>query len=110
MKNEPVRARLVRIEALSYFTLEVARPSDSLGRISDLTAQARQASEQMRRDGVPVRFVRSVFVPEDEVCLYVFGVLGGGRDRGRALRRASVRAVGPTVTESDRGNDDEHSR
>ena len=34
--------------------------------------RARSAAEALTREGTAVRFVRSVFVPEDETCLLVF--------------------------------------
>ena len=34
--------------------------------------RARSAAEQLSREGVTVRCVRSVYVPEDESCLLVF--------------------------------------
>ena len=33
---------------------------------------ARSAADQLARDGTPVRFVRSIFIPADETCIYVF--------------------------------------
>ena len=33
---------------------------------------ARGAAEQLAREGTYVEFVRSVFVPEDETCMFIF--------------------------------------
>jgi hypothetical protein len=33
---------------------------------------ARSAAEQLAREGTPVEFVRSIFVPEDETCLHIY--------------------------------------
>ena len=60
------------IDTLAYYTLELARPAGGWGRLQQLSAQARQASEQMRDAGVPVRFMRAIFVPEDDACLYLY--------------------------------------
>jgi hypothetical protein len=40
----------------------------------DATAveRARGAAEQLTREGTPVRWVRSVYVPEEDTCLLVF--------------------------------------
>lgn len=34
--------------------------------------QARRAAEALGREGIRVRYVRSTFMPEDEICLHVF--------------------------------------
>jgi Protein of unknown function (DUF4242) len=33
---------------------------------------ARRAAEELSRQGVRVRFVRSIFIPEDETCIYIY--------------------------------------
>lgn len=35
-------------------------------------ARARLAAEQLTREGTPVRYLRSIFVPEDETCFYLY--------------------------------------
>jgi hypothetical protein len=34
--------------------------------------RARLAAEQLASKGVPVRYLRSIFVPEDETCFYLY--------------------------------------
>jgi hypothetical protein len=34
--------------------------------------RARLAAEELALEGVPVRYVRSIFVPEDETCFYLY--------------------------------------
>ena len=34
--------------------------------------RARSAADAMTREGLPVRWLRALFVPEDETCFYVF--------------------------------------
>jgi Nickel responsive protein SCO4226-like len=35
-------------------------------------ASARVGAEQARREGVDVRYIRTIFVPEDETCFYLY--------------------------------------
>jgi hypothetical protein len=34
--------------------------------------RARSAANELTQQGIAVRFVRSIFVPADEICFYVF--------------------------------------
>ncbi len=40
--------------------------------VADGWEAARRAAEEMTREGAQVRFLRSIFVPEDETCFYLF--------------------------------------
>lgn len=44
----------------------------------------------MRAEGIPVRFVRSIFVPEDESCFYLFEAPSAEAVR-QAVHRARLR-------------------
>ena len=48
---------------------------------------ARRAAEQLTREGTPVRFVRSIYVPEDETCFVLYEA-----PCCEAVRRAAARA------------------
>jgi hypothetical protein len=54
------------------FLVEAYVPRTSPGGAAAVAARARSAAAQMRRDGTPIRFVRSFFIPEDELwfCFY----------------------------------------
>ena len=59
---------------------------DAVGRDAE---RARAASAELTREGTPVRFMRSIFVPEDETCLFLFEA--GSLDVVReAARRAEL--------------------
>ena len=59
---------------------------DAVGRDAE---RARTASAELTREGTPVRFLRSIFVPEDETCLFLFEA--GSVDVVReAARRAAL--------------------
>lgn len=64
-------------------------------------ARARLAAEQLTREGTPVRYLRSIFVPEDETCFFLCeaGSVEAVRDTARlaGLRFERIaEAVAPT--------------
>jgi uncharacterized protein DUF4242 len=64
--------------------LELARPPDGWARLPQLTDAGRSASERLKRAGVPVRFVRSIFVPEDDTCFHLYQAASAGAVREAA--------------------------
>ena len=57
---------------LNTYLVEVYLPRTSRGGADAVAARARAAAAEMRRSGRAIRFVRSFFVPEDELwfCFY----------------------------------------
>jgi Protein of unknown function (DUF4242) len=60
------------LQPAAYYTVTLSRPADGWGRLDVLGARARQVSDEMGREGVPVRFLRSIFVPEDNACFFLY--------------------------------------
>jgi hypothetical protein len=54
------------------YTVELHLPRTGWGDLQEATARARQATEQMRLEGEHVRFLRSIFVPEDDACFFLY--------------------------------------
>lgn len=80
------------MEALSRFTLELARPDGGWEQLQLATARARRVADELRSEGTPVRFLRSVFVPEDDACFFLYE--GPSADAVRAAAaRADLRAA-----------------
>ena len=75
------------MEALAYYTVELTRPPAGWGQLPQMTARARHACGEAEREGIPVRFLRSIFVPEDNACLFIFE-----GPTGEAVRAAAERA------------------
>jgi hypothetical protein len=50
-------------------------------------ARTRLAAEQLTQEGMPVRYLRSIFVPEDETCFFLFEAASAEQVR-EAARRA----------------------
>ncbi len=51
--------------------------------------RARVAADELTRERTPVRFERSIHVPEDELCFFVFDARTGG-DAALAAQRAEL--------------------
>ncbi len=49
--------------------------------------QARASAEELAAEGLPIAYVRSIFVPEDETCLLLYEAASG-----EAVREAMTRA------------------
>lgn len=63
--------------------------ADAVGRGGTL---AREAAEALLREGTAVHYLRSIFVPEDETCFYVYEA-----DSVDAVRAAAERASLPAT-------------
>lgn len=51
--------------------------------------RARWAAGQLTQEGTPVRFLRAIFVPEDETCFYLYEAASADLVR-EAARRAGL--------------------
>jgi len=95
------------IDALAYYTVEPDLPPGGWSRLQELTARARQTSEEMQREGIPVRFLRSIYVPEKEACFYLYEA-ASQQAVEEAARRAALpfkrvnKAIGPGSEEGRR--------
>jgi hypothetical protein len=54
--------------------------------------RARSAALQLTREGTPVRLERSIHIPEDEICFFVFNAPSGS-DAALAAERAELDAI-----------------
>ena len=54
------------------FLVELHRPEHGWDELQALGAQARAAAEQVNSKETPIRFLRSIFVPDNETCFYLF--------------------------------------
>ena len=54
------------------YVVELQVPAGSATDLAAAGERARSAAEQLTREGTSVRWVRSVYAPEDETCLLVF--------------------------------------
>ena len=57
---------------MGEFLLELYVPRGDGIAVERGEARARAAAQQLAREGTPVRFLRSIFLPDDETCFYLF--------------------------------------
>jgi hypothetical protein len=57
---------------VAEFLLEQYVSRTDSGAVERGEERARVAAEQLTREGTPVRFLRSIFVPEDETGFYLY--------------------------------------
>jgi hypothetical protein len=60
------------MSALSRFLVEFEHPELPAAEIQDLGARSRAVTEKMRGEGATVRFLRTIYVPEDGRCFLLF--------------------------------------
>lgn len=54
------------------YLVETYAARDAADSVAHAARRARRATEDMTREGTAVRFVRSLFVPEDETCFFLY--------------------------------------
>jgi Protein of unknown function (DUF4242) len=69
------------VDTPTRYTVELSLPQAGWTDMQDLTARARAATE-----GGPVRFLRSIFVPEDDACFLLYEGPSAESVRAAALR------------------------
>jgi Nickel responsive protein SCO4226-like len=57
---------------LARYTVELSRPAAGWADLQQVTNRARQATNELRGEGARVRFLRSIFVPEDDACFFLY--------------------------------------
>lgn len=80
------RARSV--ECVQSYLAEAYVPRPRAGDVRAHERRARAAARELTHQGVPIRFLRSFFVPEDEICFYVFEA-----DSAETVEAACTRAA-----------------
>jgi Nickel responsive protein SCO4226-like len=75
--------------AVERYLVELEQPAAGWGELQAVPARARAAAAELRMAGTPVRFLRSIFVPEDDACLLLFEA-PSPEAAGEAGRRADV--------------------
>jgi hypothetical protein len=90
------------VEERWRYLIELHRPGLGWPELDAVAAGARQAAGDVSLLGRPVRFLRSIYVPEDETCFLLYEGRSAG-DVRRAVEHAGVlveRPVRPVQTTS----------
>jgi hypothetical protein len=74
---------------MRQFLVEVFMPRAAAGELASAERHAAAASTQL--DG-GVRYVRATYIPEDEICFFVFDA-PSGRDAALAAQRAGLEPI-----------------
>lgn len=81
------------------YLVEVHLPHSHADEARATARRARAAAEELTREGTPVDYVRTTFLPEDETCFHLFEAASAGAveevSRRAGLGRARVVAYIP---------------
>jgi hypothetical protein len=61
-----------RRAGMARYLVEVYSPRGGFAEVREAESRAEAAAGAMRREGVQIRYLRSLFVPEDETCFHAF--------------------------------------
>lgn len=73
---------------MAEFILECYAPRADTTGVEQRAERTRRAVEQLTREGLDVRFVRSIFVPEEETCFFLYEASSADAVREAARRSA----------------------
>ena len=91
---------------MAEFLLEVYAARTDARAVDAAARRARAAADSLASEGPYVRYVRSIFVPEDETCFYVYEADSMGAVREVARRAGlSIDRVVEARSVEQRGDD-----
>ena len=88
----PPRGRGSSVEDVPSYLVETYLARGDAGGRSARERRARAVAEELTREGTRVRFDRSIHVPEDEICFFVFDA-PSSRDAALAAQRARLEPI-----------------
>jgi hypothetical protein len=77
---------------VKQFVVEVFTPRASAGELATAERRARLAASRLSEADVAVRYVRATYIPEDEICFFVFDA-PSGRDAALVAQRAGLEPI-----------------
>jgi hypothetical protein len=77
------------VERVPSYLVETYLPRGRAGERAARERQARSAADELTEGKTRIRFDRSIHIPEDEICFFVFDA-PSGRDAALAAQRAEL--------------------
>jgi hypothetical protein len=77
---------------VTQFLVEVFTPRANAGKLATAERRAVQAAGHLSGPDGEVHFVRATYIPEDEICFFVFDA-PSGREAALATRRAGLEPI-----------------
>lgn len=74
---------------MAEYLVELYVSRDDSAAVESGAERARAAAEELSDEGEPVRYVRAIFVPEDETCFFLYEA-GSAEAVRDAARRAGL--------------------
>jgi len=86
------------------YLVETYLPRGRAGERTARTRRARSVADELTREGIRVRFRRSIHLPEDETCFFVFDA-PSGETAALAAERADLDPMRVVEAISSRGKE-----
>ncbi|MGH3071171.1 MAG: hypothetical protein ACRDNB_02730 [Gaiellaceae bacterium] len=77
---------------MTQFLVEVFTPRASAGKLATAERRAKLAARGMSGADGELRFVRATYIPEDEICFFVFDA-PSGREAALVAQRAGLEPI-----------------
>ena len=77
---------------MKQFFIEVFTPRANAGKLAAAERRAISAARRLSNADREVQFVRATYIPEDEICFFVFDA-PSGQDAALAAQRAGLEAI-----------------
>jgi len=84
--------RCPTVDDVPSYLVETFLPRGAAGERAARERRARSTAEELTRRGTSVRFDRTIHVPEDEICFFIFDA-GSNRDAALAAQLAELGAL-----------------
>jgi hypothetical protein len=77
---------------MTQFLVEVFTPHATAGELAAADRRAMSAAQRLSGPDLDVRYVRATYIPEDEICLFVFDA-PSGPDAALVAQRAGLEPI-----------------